>query len=303
MRAVYLYIVACMYILGLCSGNVFAADHEHLNSIEITDSRGKLSFDSAPKRVVLINWALTEQVLELGIEPVGIADIEGYVKQGGKALPEGFASVDIGSRAAPDLNKIKALKPDIILVGYSQRPLLHQLENLGTVVYFKNFGHRWNNAEKARERYRLLARLLGKTAEAEQRLALSDKNIAGYKQALKAHFADKLPKVTMFVPQGRSNWLFVNNSMPVYAAEALGLLSQTSPKLTKFGVKKLNFADISKPLGCVLVFTDDVQAYDTAAKQALKETSCVAQIKAVNAYGGALSLEYLAKAISEALLK
>lgn len=283
-------------LLSLFSVAVFAAP------IQITDSRGKLTFDEPPKRVVIINWALTEQVLDLGVQPVGIADIKGFRQQGGR-LDDASGIVDIGTRAAPDLNKIRALKPDMILVGYSQRPLLHQLENLGTVVYFKSFGHRWNNAEKARERFLLLGRLLGKSDAAQQRLARYEQTMQALKQRLQTQYKNDLPKVTMLVPQGRSYWLFANNSMPYYAAEALGLQVSADYPPSKFGVKKLGLNDLPKILGCVLVFEAGGNTRQQTIDALKEKTDCLHELTPVSVYGGAISIEYLAKSIVQALLQ
>jgi len=63
--------------------------------IEIQDSHGKYRFEKPPERVVVLNWALGEQMLELDETPVGFADIKGYRSHTGtEAMPEGV--VDVG---------------------------------------------------------------------------------------------------------------------------------------------------------------------------------------------------------------
>ena len=130
--------------------------------IEITDSHGKYQFEKPPERVVVLNWALAEQLIELDVKLLGMADITGFKKYANQPRVA-RNTVDVGERLSPNLAKIKDLKPDVIIIGYSQRSLIKSLSNLGTVIYFKNFGKRYNNYQKSRERFLELAKLFDKT--------------------------------------------------------------------------------------------------------------------------------------------
>lgn len=290
----------CLLVIAFCFSVVSA------EPIKITDSRGKLTFDQPPKNVVVINWTLTEQLLELGITPIAVADIEGYHQQGGKPrIPDGV--IDLGKRSSPDFTKIKALKPDIILVGYSQKPLLHVLENLGTVVYFRHFSHRYNNEAQSRKVFLKLAALFDKTEMAEKKLQQRDQAIAKLKQALLEKYSQGLPRVTIVLPERRYVWVFAENSMPRFAQNQLGLASSISYEASKFGVKKVSIADLPASKDCVLYLTDhdDKGTQNDVAKglsQLVSAFSCVKRLPAVNAYGGAMSVQYLAEAITQALL-
>ncbi|MFG1491727.1 iron-siderophore ABC transporter substrate-binding protein, partial [Oceanospirillum sp. HFRX-1_2] len=47
-------------------------------AVTVEDSFGKHEFSQPATRVITLNWGATEEVLELGVTPVGIADIQGY---------------------------------------------------------------------------------------------------------------------------------------------------------------------------------------------------------------------------------
>lgn len=90
-----------------------------------------------PQRVVVLDWDLLEQLLTLDIIPVGATEIASYnqwVVQ--PAAPEVIQ--EVGTRAEPNLEKIAALKPDIILASASQQDLLPILERIAPVLYLPN---------------------------------------------------------------------------------------------------------------------------------------------------------------------
>ncbi|TSB47260.1 ABC transporter substrate-binding protein [Alkalicoccobacillus porphyridii] len=78
-------------------------------------TRGTADIIGVPERVVVLEWGYVEDFLALGIEPVGIADIEGMNTwvDIGMEIPDGVE--DIGMRNTPNLEMILALEPDLII--------------------------------------------------------------------------------------------------------------------------------------------------------------------------------------------
>ncbi|WP_152549453.1 hypothetical protein [Geomicrobium sp. JCM 19038] len=48
------------------------------DSIVVQDIYGEQVLDEVPERVVALEWLYAENLLALGIDPVGVADIEGF---------------------------------------------------------------------------------------------------------------------------------------------------------------------------------------------------------------------------------
>ena len=281
--------------------------------IEIQDSHGKYRFEKPPERVVVLNWALGEQMLELGETPVGFADINAYQSHTSSiAVPEGV--VDVGERLSPNLNEIRALKPDIILIGYSQRSLLRPLSNIATVIYFKNFGKRYNNHEKSKARFLEMAKLFDKTDFANTKLIERDKRFNALKTQLKNAFSnDALPTVQFIVPEGldgskrNSVLVFGGNSMPYYAAQELGLSVLGAAENDQFGTAKLDDKELAALLAdqsnkvCKLYLSS--YAVDVkVGEESVSEDGCSVDLDYQNAFGGVMSVLYLAESISSALL-
>jgi len=282
--------------------------------IEIQDSHGKYRFERPPERVVVLNWALGEQMLELDVTPVGFADIQGYQSHiGSDSVPEGV--VDVGERLSPKLNEIRALKPDIILIGYSQRSLLRPLSNIATVIYFKNFGKRYNNHEKSEARFLEMAKLFDKTDIANAKLIKRDERFAELKTQLEAVLSSNgLPTVQFIVPEGlgatkrNSVLVFGENSMPYYAAQELGLSVLSAVENDQFGTAKLDQKELSELFNnqsssvCTFYLSSYAVDIDTNGESRLND-GCSMELNYQNAFGGVMSVLYLAESISQALLK
>ena len=71
---------------------------------------------AVPRRIAALDWAACEMLVALGIEPVAIADAKGFSQQfPHSALSPG--TVDLGARWEPNLELLKQLAPDAVLVG------------------------------------------------------------------------------------------------------------------------------------------------------------------------------------------
>ncbi len=53
------------------------SETENNNAITIEDVYGEQTIEGTPKRVVVLEWVYAEDLLALGVQPVGMADIEG----------------------------------------------------------------------------------------------------------------------------------------------------------------------------------------------------------------------------------
>lgn len=311
------------FVLVQCSSPSAQISAQTSAQIQITDSHGKYTFDQPPERVVILNWALAEQVIELGVTPVGMADVAGFRQHASKpAVPSTVVSV--GDRLSPNLKSIKQLQPDIIMIGYSQRSLIRPLSNIATVIYFKNFGSRYNNYQKSRERFTELAKLFDKTALAQEQLRALDHTLTTLKESLSKAYDESsmaLPMIQFTVHNGSDVWLFGENSMPHHAASQLGLDVLSAKENNKFGIAMLNRTDylllldakkahISHADDSILASSREVVCEMRLSSYSISNVStnesspksCGADLAYQNAFGGVNSIKYLAHAIHDILL-
>ena len=151
----YVYKLFLHALIWCCFSFSSLADSYYLSDshYEVTDSFGKHRLQKPPERIVVTDWTLLEQILELGIVPVGAPELERYrhyVKQ--PILPNGIA--DIGLRSSPDLKTLRSLKPGAIIVGTDQKSLARPFSLIAPVFYYNNFSARYRtNGKKTRVRF------------------------------------------------------------------------------------------------------------------------------------------------------
>lgn len=82
---------------------------------KIEHAAGTTTLAGEPQRIVVLEWYLLEQLLAAGVQPVGVADIEGYTEFVSLPLELSDEAVDVGTRQEPSIESIAALTPDLIL--------------------------------------------------------------------------------------------------------------------------------------------------------------------------------------------
>ncbi|ACU34266.1 iron-siderophore ABC transporter substrate-binding protein [Actinosynnema pretiosum subsp. pretiosum] len=197
-------------------------------AITLTDARGKTVELKAPaKKVVSLEWAETEMVLTLGVTPVGAADPEGYATwNAAEALPGDVK--DVGKRGEPSVDAIVALEPDLVLMPLARdTAVAEQLEKAVPVVMTKS-SDATKNFDRLREDFTLIAKAVGKEAEAKTALAEMDAKLAEGKKAVEAKGATGTPFVMA------DGWMqgstvsirpFGKGSLVSDTAEAVGLVN------------------------------------------------------------------------------
>ncbi|EGR4261784.1 iron-siderophore ABC transporter substrate-binding protein [Vibrio cholerae] len=276
--------------------------------IVLTDSQGTHTFAEVPQRVVVLNWDLLEQVLELGIQPVGAPELSSYVQW--VVQPEVPSSVqDIGTRTEPNLEKIAALKPDVILAAGPQQDLLATLGRIAPVVYLPNFSEQDNAAQVAISHFKTLATLFGKEAVAQQKLEAMYARFSELKASLQHAFGDTLPAVvTLRFANPTSVFLYTENSTPQYVLEQLGLSSALPQPPKEWGIVQKRLSELQHvEQGYVLYFlpfAEEKKVQKSVLWRAMPfvQAGRVNSVRSVWSYGGAMSLRYSAEAITESLL-
>lgn len=82
--------------------------------VTVTDERGQVRLPAPAAKVVSLEWGLTENLLALGVQPIGAADVKNYnVYDKVAPLPE--STPDVGTRGEPSTDAIVALHPDLVV--------------------------------------------------------------------------------------------------------------------------------------------------------------------------------------------
>ncbi len=273
----------------------------------VTDSFGKHKFESPPKRIVVTDWTLLEQLVELGIKPVGAPELklyQHYVVQPG--LPDGIE--DIGLRRAPNIEKIRALKPDVIIVGTDQKKLARPFSRISRVMFYKSFSDKYRtNGKKSRTRFLQIADLFQKREYAERKLKVRDAALEKIKQDIALHFNGNLPAITVVrFSSDRKVLVYGENSMVMHTMNWLGLAPAVPSSRSKWGEREITIDKLNEINEGVLLYVEPVDTKRVLTSKVWLQLPLVVdeQVSAMSpawSYGGAMSVFYTARAIQAAL--
>ncbi|EPX6965523.1 iron-siderophore ABC transporter substrate-binding protein [Vibrio parahaemolyticus] len=276
--------------------------------ITVHDAYGAVTFEQVPQRVVVLNWDILEQVLALDIEPIAAPNLPGYRQWVvNPYAPESIE--DIGTRAEPNLEKIANLKPDVILAASPQQDLIPLLRQIAPVVYLPNFSQNEAAAQTAIKHFRTLGALFDKQELAEQKLAKLNDSFKQLRDKIRQHYSAPLDVLVMRFSTPNSVLLSTENSTTDYVVEQLGLTNPIKVSARAWGIKqdrinRLQNLEQSYVL-YVQPFPQESKLNSSPLWQAMPfvKKQRVNSVRAVWAYGGAMSLQYMAEAITDSLIE
>ncbi len=300
---------ACSVLSFFLNAQTANAQAVNTQTVQVMDSRGPQTLPYHPVRPVILDWSLTEQVIELGVEPIGAPELPGYrdwVVQ--PAMPASTKSV--GTRTEPNLEQISALQPDIILMSNANPDLLSKLEKIAPVLVYNNFSAEENHAQVAIEQFKRLAVVFDKESVAQQKLEAMDNAFSDLKQQINDAFHQQVPPVvvTRFASTTATN-IYSTNSIPHYVIEKLGLKDAFPVPAAEWGYVQKPISDLQHVKdGIVLYFlpfNDEAKLKKSILWRAMPfvRENRIHSVRSVWSYGGAMSLLYNAQAITESLLK
>ncbi|WP_051399925.1 ABC transporter substrate-binding protein [Haloechinothrix halophila] len=174
--------VALALAAGCGGGTVADPGSEETSSansgpISVATAKGDVTLDEPATKVVSLEWSYTEELLALGVTPVGAADSEAYaewVTAPGAQLPDDVT--DVGSRQEPSIEKIKALDPDLIVSDVDRLTAnFDQLNEIAPVVAFDPTEK--PQLETMKTNFTELAEAVGKEGKAEEVLGELDSKV------------------------------------------------------------------------------------------------------------------------------
>ena len=277
--------------------------------VTIRDSVGQHTFLNKPQRVVALQWDLLENLVGLGIAPVGAADIapwSTWVRE--PALPEGI--VDVGTRAEPNLERIAALRPDLVLIGPTQINLKNSLERFSKVLVFENYRADavYGQAQEAIHQYFALARVFDREEKARRDVAQWHKALKEMGRSIREHFGF-VPSVQVIRFSGLTTlFVYTPNSIADYVLKEMGITQPYVRDNANYGLTQVRIRDL-KDLNdafviYVLPFAQEKKVLQSILWQAMPfaRHQHVASAKPYWSHGGAPSILVTARSLCEALM-
>ncbi len=192
-----------------------------------------------PTRVVALGWVYVEDLLALGIQPVGVADIEGYQKFVNIQPKLDASVVDVGTRAEPNLEAIAQLEPDLIIgVELRHQAIYDTLNSIAPTLLFNPYPSE-DSANQLSEMQQTFMKIADTMKREEQGKAVLEKMQATFTQAEKKisdlKIANKKIILGQFSDSTPQLRLFTDNAMAIQIINKIGLENAWQGKLEPFG--------------------------------------------------------------------
>ncbi|MBA1271761.1 ABC transporter substrate-binding protein [Stutzerimonas azotifigens] len=264
--------------------------------------------DEAP-RIAALSWEPIEHLLMLGVTPVAVADSADYrawvVRP---TLPDSV--IDVSTRTEPNLELLAQLDLDLIVITPLLEDLRDKLERIAPVVAYGDFTQARDNYQMQRENYLALAERIGRLDRARQTLAAMDAHLDDLRDQLLVHFGERLPDVTVVrFSTPTAVLVYGPNSMPWHALDLLGLGSAYDTPVSRWGNLQLPVTVLSEIDEGVVLHIEPFPAGERLFSSRLWEGMPVvrggrfAGMRPAWTHGGVFCVQFLAEAITEALLK
>ena len=195
---------------------------------------------AAPKRVVALEWDALENLVTLGVRPVGGADLRGYRQFVSIGLPGGIT--DVGKRQEPSIERIAKLRPDLIVIpsnraGRNLATLRKISRVLVTTPYPGNTGSGAQFHAMVRD-FRAIGSAVGRRGQAESVLRGMSSRFGVLRKALRRSNRDGA-RVTIATPGGTTGApalrLFTNNSVATEILRRIGLRNAWNVRPQRYG--------------------------------------------------------------------
>lgn len=196
--------------------------------ITVTDARGTpVVLDGPATRTVGLEWNVVEHLVSLGVQPVGVADVDGYSKWV-QTEPLTGDVTDVGVRGEPSLDAIAALDPDLVVATSDLTDaVIAQLEAVAPVIVVRSADGA-DAIAQMRRNVELVAQATGKEAEGRALLDGFDASLAaGAERIASAGLAGRPFAFSDAYTDGGQVSIrpFTTGSLAASVAEGLGLVN------------------------------------------------------------------------------
>ena len=191
-----LAIISGLFLYYLPSMNLVQSAHDSKSSHTfkaktIVHDFGTTELKKAPKRIVILDNLFGEILEPLDLTPVGATTEQEGSQEFSTLFKKHYKDADVvsvGWQKTPDLEKIKELKPDLILMTVEQEDLYEDLSEIApTVGYRINTDENWDYHETSLK----VAEIFDKRDEMKDALDRMDAKEAVFAENVKAKFGDQ----------------------------------------------------------------------------------------------------------------
>lgn len=190
-------------------------------------------------RIVALEWVYVEDLLALGIQPIGVADIRGYATFVDVEPRLAETTTDVGTRQEPSLEAIAQLEPDLIIgTQLRHKAIYDPLSAIAPTLLFNPYpdSNTLTQFDEMQQTFRAIAERINRRDAGEVVLqqmqdafkAASDR----LRSANQTNNSFILGQFNEATPQIR---LFTDNAMAVQVLRQIGLKNAWQGQFDRFG--------------------------------------------------------------------
>ncbi|WP_411342612.1 ABC transporter substrate-binding protein [Paenibacillus sp. WLX1005] len=178
---------ACVALLAGCgnAGNSQSSTNSATNTtattngISIQHDMGTTELQQPAQHVVALEWSFVDDLLALGITPVGIAD-DDKDKVIEKLAGKPIEYMPLGTRETPDLEKIAGAAPDLIIADTDRHSKIKaQLDAIAPTIVLNS---RKGSYDDSLKDFEIIAKAVGKETEATARIEQHNQTMVDLKK-------------------------------------------------------------------------------------------------------------------------
>ncbi|PQJ85016.1 iron-siderophore ABC transporter substrate-binding protein [Aliivibrio sifiae] len=279
-----------------------------VKAMEIKHELGLVQLAKTPEKVITLDWTLTETTLSLGVNPIGITDVQGY--QSWVTKPELDDSVlDVGSRSEPNLELITELKPDVILISQYMLPMYDKLNAIAPTLVYTVYNNKKMPLVSAKEITLQLGYLLDKEQQAQDVIAKTEQRLS--ENGDKIHRLQTNNKPLLFIRfiNDRTVRIHSDGSLAQATINEMGLVNAWHEATNMWGFTTAGLEALARhQQSNVLIFgplkeAEKKQLTQSALWQAMafSRTDSVYELPAIWTFGGLISAQRFSDNITQQL--
>lgn len=304
------------HLRSLVAGLLLLVGVASAQPIVLEHAAGTTTLEEPAARVVALEWTYAEDLLAVGVQPVGVADVAGF--EAWVNVEPGLAEsvTDVGTRQEPSLEAILALEPDLILgVGFRHEAILDQLEGIAPTLLFDPYPAEGGPSQLAEMEttFRTVATAVGRADRAQAVLGEMTAVFEDAAERLAAAGAagDEVLLVQAFSAQNAPQIrVFTDNAMAVGILRRLGFENAWPGAYATYGFDTVDVEGLA-PVSEADAFFYVVQANDDVFAQKLADNPLWQALGFVQRdatyalggdtwlFGGPLSAQVLATTIAD----
>lgn len=278
-------------------------------ALDIKHEMGVASFETTPKNVVALDWALTETVLSLDVELQGVADVKGYQQWVVEPALNQIVT-DVGSRREPNIELLSELKPDVILISNHMAAAYQQLNKIAPVLVFTIYNEQKKPLQSAESITRSLGTLFDKQQRAEQVISETQQILRANGDRVKARNSSAKSLLFARFINDKTLRIHSQGSLADATIKAMGLENDWQEPtnlwgFTTAGIEKLAEHQQSNVMIFGPVKPEERQALQNSPlwqAMAFTRTDSVYELPAIWTFGGLIAAQRFSHNITEQLI-